>query len=123
MRKGPVSYLWGIVRGIAIGVPDWQNSFAGGVLQDGLIKNQSSSLLRTVLAPKMSGLDNLAKSSSLPLHKTSAFSSVAVLVGSAGQAAYAAANAAMDAKMEEVQEMGLPGEILQPTKLIMGTGR
>lgn len=70
---------------------------AAGIIKDGLIKNLSAEDFDAVLAPKVIG--------SLHLHELShgtnldcfvLFSSVAALLGSAGQANYAAANAFMD---------------------------
>ena len=84
--------------------------FTGGVLQDGLVPNQTNAALRAVFAPKVSGLDNLAKASrATAVSHFTAFSSVAVLVGSGGQAVYAAANAAMDAAVSSMQSCGLAG--------------
>ena len=72
---------------------------AGGMLRDGLIPNQTAANLRAVFAPKVAGLSNLANSSWVTaVQQIAAFSSVAVLVGSAGQATYAAANGTMTPK-------------------------
>lgn len=87
------------------------SNFAGGVLHDGLIPKQSNTALRDVFAPKVSGLANLAKASrTTAVQQFIAFSSVAVLVGSGGQAIYAAANATMDAAVSGMQDFGLPGD-------------
>ena len=84
--------------------------FAGGVLHDGLISKQTNTALRSVFAPKVSGLANLAKTSqTTAIHHFAAFSSVAVLVGSGGQAIYAAGNAAMEAAVSGMRSYGLPG--------------
>ena len=70
---------------------------ASGVLQDALLGNQTLSGIRTVLAAKASGAQTLMHAlQRLPLGFTTLFSSVAGLLGSAGQGNYAAANAILD---------------------------
>lgn len=71
---------------------------AGGVLNDRLFAEQCPSTLRQVLAPKLQGVQNLIRlAEKVPPSAFVAFSSIAALLGNAGQANYAAANAAMEA--------------------------
>ena len=68
---------------------------AGGVLRDGLLASQTPAGLRHVFAPKVAGLQNLARG--LEGAQFTLFSSIAGVLGSSGQGNYAAANAWMDA--------------------------
>jgi myxalamid-type polyketide synthase MxaE and MxaD len=71
---------------------------AAGVLDDALIAQQSIDRFRTVMAPKLRGTWNLhVHTRALPLDFFVCYSSAASLVGSPGQANYAAGNACMDA--------------------------
>lgn len=59
---------------------------------------QNPDLLRRVLAPKVSGMQNLKISArAWPTFSFVAFSTIAALLGNGGQSNYAAANAAMEA--------------------------
>ena len=81
-----------------------------GVLDDGVITTQSWERWACVLAPKVSGAWNLhCLTLSDELRFFVAFSSVAALLGAAGQASYAAANAFMDALVKHRRAAGLPG--------------
>ncbi|MFN8075598.1 MAG: SDR family NAD(P)-dependent oxidoreductase [Kineosporiaceae bacterium] len=87
---------------------------AAGLLDDATILNVQASQVDRVLAPKISGALTLdAATASDPLDLFVAFSSAASLIGNAGQAAYAAANAAMDALMAARRRRGLPGLAVQ----------
>lgn len=83
----------------------------GGVLDDALIARQTAAGVRAVFAPKVAGSAALARDlTCTPLSGGAIFfSSAAVLVGSAGQANYAAANAALDALADRMQAAGCPG--------------
>lgn len=68
------------------------------MVADGLIRTQSAQLLRRVLAPKVDGARNAARCmTATPSRGVAYFSSIAALLGNAGQANYSAANAALDA--------------------------
>ncbi|MGJ3251819.1 MAG: aminotransferase class I/II-fold pyridoxal phosphate-dependent enzyme [Elainellaceae cyanobacterium] len=82
---------------------------AAGVLEDGVLQNQSWEAFRTVLAPKIAGawnLHTLTQDDSLDFFVC--FSSIAALLGSPGQGNYAAANAYMDALTHHRRSLGLP---------------
>ena len=82
---------------------------AAGVLDDSLLSNLSWQQFEKVLAPKVQGtwhLHNATKALSLDFFVC--FSSIAALLGSPGQANYAAANAFMDALMQHRRTLGLP---------------
>lgn len=84
---------------------------AGGVLQDALLGKQSAAGLRAALAPKLSGGANALRTQ--PLRQTLLFSSVASLLGNAGQTNYAAANAALDAAAQLQLQQGTAAVSLQ----------
>ena len=87
---------------------------AGGIVRDGLLSSQSAGHLCSALAPKLGGYLNLSSSMSLqPVGLTLAFSSVASLLGNAGQVNYAAANAALDAATALNGQRGAAGAVLQ----------
>jgi myxalamid-type polyketide synthase MxaE and MxaD len=82
---------------------------AAGVLDDALIPQQSADRFRTVMAPKLRGTWNLhLHTRALPLDFFVCYSSAASLVGSPGQANYAAGNACMDAIAHYRRVLGLP---------------
>ena len=70
---------------------------AGGVLRDAVLAKQTAQGVFEVLAPKVSGADQLLRYAGLePLAGLQLFSSIAAAMGSGGQANYAAANATLD---------------------------
>jgi thioesterase domain-containing protein len=82
---------------------------AAGVLDDGVLGQQTWSRFLRVLAPKLLGALHLrALTRHLPLDFSWFFSSSAGLLGAAGQGNYAAANAALDALAELERGEGRP---------------
>jgi myxalamid-type polyketide synthase MxaE and MxaD len=82
---------------------------AAGVLDDGVVTQQSLTRLRKAMDPKVLGAWNLHHhTKDLPLDFFIEFSSVASLVGSPGQANYAAGNAFLDALAHHRRALGLP---------------
>jgi acyl transferase domain-containing protein/NAD(P)-dependent dehydrogenase (short-subunit alcohol dehydrogenase family)/acyl carrier protein len=81
---------------------------AAGVLDDALVAQQTVDRFRRVLAPKVAGAWNLhVRTRALPLDFFVCYSSAASLVGSAGQANYAAGNAFLDALAHHRRALGL----------------
>ncbi|MEU8340640.1 SDR family NAD(P)-dependent oxidoreductase [Spirillospora sp. NPDC048832] len=87
---------------------------AAGVLADATIANLTPDLLRLTLAPKVGGARNVeAVTAGDPLDFFVLFSSAAGLIGNPGQAAYAAANAYLDAFAVRRRRRGLPALSVQ----------
>ncbi|MDZ7967788.1 MAG: SDR family NAD(P)-dependent oxidoreductase [Nostoc sp. DedSLP03] len=83
---------------------------AAGVLDDGVLRQQSLERFWRVMAPKVQGAWNLhTLTQNLSLDFFVCFSSISSLIGSAGQGNYAAANAFMDTLAHHRQALGLPG--------------
>ncbi|MEZ4737572.1 MAG: SDR family NAD(P)-dependent oxidoreductase [Caldilineaceae bacterium] len=81
-----------------------------GVLDDGVLSEQTLARFATVMRPKVNGLWHLHRlTAALDLDFLVCFSSAAALLGSAGQSNYAAANAFMDTLMQQRRRQGLPG--------------
>lgn len=87
---------------------------AAGVLSDATIRNLTPRQIADVVRPKAVGARNLdTLTAQDPLDCFVLFSSAAALFGNAGQAAYAAANAALDAFAEARRRRGLPALSVQ----------
>ncbi|MEG3632137.1 SDR family NAD(P)-dependent oxidoreductase, partial [Streptomyces poriticola] len=103
-----VSDLGGLERVVA-SFPLTGVVHAAGVLDDGTVESLTSERVEGVLKAKVDGAWHLHKlTSGLNLRAFVLFSSLAGVVGSAGQGGYAAANAALDALAEHRRAQGLP---------------
>ena len=80
---------------------------ASGVLQDSMLDKQNAGSFRKVYAPKLGGVQAInVLTQWMPLETLSLFSSIASLLGGAGQGNYASANAALDAWSYSLQAAG-----------------
>ena len=87
---------------------------ASGALQDGMLQGQTAAALRAAMAPKLAGLPAMGSAIGLlPMQHVALFSSVASLLGTAGQANYAAANAGLDAWAAAQQNAGCVAKAIQ----------
>jgi acyl transferase domain-containing protein/acyl carrier protein len=81
---------------------------SAGVLDDGILENQTAERFARVMAPKVRGTWELhVQTQGLPLDFLVFFSSTASLLGSPGQGNYAAANAFLDALAHHRRAHGL----------------
>lgn len=101
----------GVMEHIKTTLPPLKGVFhVAGVLDDGMVVSQSWQQFDRVMAPKVAGTWWLHEhTQDQPLDCFVCFSSVAAVVGSPGQANYAAANAFMDALAAYRRGQGLPG--------------
>jgi acyl transferase domain-containing protein/short-subunit dehydrogenase/acyl carrier protein len=84
---------------------------SAAVLDDGVLGSLDRDRLARVFAPKVEGARNLHElTRGLELSRFVLFSSLAGLLGTAGQAGYAAANSFLDALAAHRRAQGLPGQ-------------
>ncbi|MEV6829661.1 type I polyketide synthase [Amycolatopsis sp. NPDC051102] len=98
-----------VLREIPAGQPLIGVVHAAGILDDGVLEAQTPARVASVLRAKVDGasaLDRLARDHDLAWFVL--FSSVAGIVGAAGQSGYAAANSALDALAARRRSQGLP---------------
>ena len=82
---------------------------AAGILEDALFDAVTSAQLQRVKAPKVSGARHLGQAlEGRPLDFFLAYSSLAATLGSPGQAAYSAANGALEGLMSTWRQAGRP---------------
>lgn len=94
-----------------LGLPLQGIIHAAGVLDDGVLRQQSAERFANVLAPKVQGAWYLHEQTlGRSLDFFVCFSSVASLLGSPGQGNYAAGNAFMDALVHHRRGLGLAGQ-------------
>ena len=102
--------LGGVLAGIPEEFPLRGVFHVAGVVDDGVVSGLSGERLAGVLAPKVAGALNLHRlTSGCDLSAFVLFSSVAGVVGSAGQGGYAAANAFVDGLARVRRGCGLAG--------------
>ncbi|WP_213003913.1 type I polyketide synthase, partial [Winogradskya consettensis] len=102
--------LAAVFAGLPPDVPVRAVIHTAGVLDDGVVGSLSQQRLSRVLRPKIDGAWHLHElTRDLELTAFVAYSSIAGLLGTAGQANYAAGNTFLDALMQHRHAAGLPG--------------
>ncbi|MFE2188304.1 type I polyketide synthase, partial [Streptomyces sp. NPDC059455] len=100
----------GAVAGIDPAHPLTGVIHAAGLLDDAVVTSQTREQMARVWAAKATAAGHLhTATADLPLRMFVMFSSAAGVVGNAGQAGYAAANAFVDALVAHRRALGLPG--------------
>ncbi|MDV5148009.1 SDR family NAD(P)-dependent oxidoreductase [Streptomyces sp. SBC-4] len=103
--------LTGVLAGIPAEHPLTAVVHTAGVLSDGTVPSMTTQDVEHVLRPKVDAaflLDELTSTSAYDLAAFVMFSSAAAVFGGAGQGAYAAANATLDALASRRRAAGLP---------------
>ncbi|MCP3804660.1 type I polyketide synthase [Allokutzneria sp. A3M-2-11 16] len=96
------------LTGLLATIPDLKSVFhTAGVLDDGVLDTLSAERALAVIGPKVAGADLLDELTG-DLDAFVVFSSITGVWGNAGQGAYAAANAHLDALAERRRRAGLP---------------
>ncbi|MFD8164838.1 type I polyketide synthase, partial [Streptomyces malaysiensis] len=99
-----------VVAGIDSAHPLTGVIHAAGLLDDAMVTSQTREQVARVWAAKATAAAHLhTATADFPLRMFVMFSSAAGVVGNAGQAGYAAANAFVDALVAHRRELGLPG--------------
>jgi acyl transferase domain-containing protein/NADPH:quinone reductase-like Zn-dependent oxidoreductase/NAD(P)-dependent dehydrogenase (short-subunit alcohol dehydrogenase family)/acyl carrier protein len=103
--------LGAVLQGLA-DLPPLRGVFhAAGLLDDAVLANQTAASFERVMRPKVAGAWNLHELlAEEPLDAFVCFSSAAAILGSPGQANYAAANAFMDSLAAHRRSLGLAGQ-------------
>lgn len=99
----------GLLREIAAGMPPLRGILhAAGIVDDGILAEQTWARFERAMAPKVNGAWNLhVHTKGLPLDFFVMFSSAAALLGSPGQGNYATANAFLDGMAAWRRSQGL----------------
>ncbi len=99
-----------VARALDGGLPPLRGVIhAAGVLDDGILLQQTTARFAAVLAPKVAGAWNIHRlTRHRPVDFFICFSSISSVMGAPGQGSYAAANAFLDALAHHRRYLGLP---------------